>query len=159
MKKYLVLWASEILIWILLLLGLLIETVAIPLVSAELSTQYEEYSGDQVLIQLMLTSIVLAAQVSLLVVVGLLRRIRAGRLFNGKTFRWVWGLVFSFTLLAANFAILLGWLMSENTLPPSLFVALFVAILLSVTVALVTLVLRGVLSSAIDTQIEMEGVI
>lgn len=159
MTRNLILRASESSIWVLLMLGVLIETLAIPQVSADLSNQYEEYRGDEFWIQLMLTSIVVAAQVSLFVIVSLLRRIRFGRLFNRASLMWVWGLVVSFALIAATLAFLLGWLMAENTLPPSLFIALFVAILLSVTVALVTVALRGVLRNAIDTQIEMQGVI
>ena len=107
----------------------------------------------------MLTVIVFAGQVSLGFISLLLSRIRGQKLVSETTLKWVKALATSLLAVAATFAFLLIWLTGKNTLPPSLAVFLLVAILASTTVAFVTLSLKGVLQSAIATQLEMDGVI
>lgn len=150
---------SQFLTWTLIFIGLIVQVFAVPELSQRLSVIYQEYAGDQTIIQVMLTVIVSVGQVSLGLISLLLARIKAQKLLSETTLKWVQALATSLLAVAATFTFLLVWLIGKNTLPPSLAGFLLVAILGSTTVALVTLSLKGVLKSAIATQLEMDGVI
>jgi hypothetical protein len=150
---------SQFFTWTLIFIGLIVQVFALPQISASLSNQYAEYAADTAIIQIMLTVIVFAGQVSLGFISLLLSRIRVQKLVSETTLKWVKALATSLLAVAATFAFLMFWLIGKNTLPPSLAGFLLVAILASTTVAFVTLSLKGVLVSAIATQIEMDAVI
>ena len=157
-RKYLV-RASESLIWVLVVIGLLVQIFVIPIVSNSLSQQFVEYSADAAIIATMLTAIVFVGQATLAFISLLLRRIRADELLTPNTNKWVNALALSLFVAAATFVFLMVWLTAKNTLPPSLAIVLLLAILVSVTVALVTLSLKGVLQEATAARIEMDAVI
>jgi hypothetical protein len=150
---------SQFLTWTLIVIGLIVQVFALPELSQRLSLIYQEYVGDRAIIQVMLTVIVFVGQVSLGFISLLLARIRAQKLLSETTLKWVQALATSLLAVAATFTFLMVWLIGKNTLPPSLAGFLLVAILVTTTVALVTLSLKGVLQSAIATQLEMDGVI
>jgi len=150
---------AETFIVLLIAIGLLVQVVAVPLISSSLSDEYTEYSNDRIFIQVMLTSIILTGQLSLGFVLLLLRRVRTARLLNQDAFKWVSLLSASLFVVAATFSFLLFWLVGKNTLPPALGGGLIGAILLSATMGLVTVALKGVLRGAVAAQTELEGVI
>ncbi|MEO0024274.1 MAG: hypothetical protein RL196_715 [Actinomycetota bacterium] len=150
---------SELLVWVIVLAGLLTQLFALPQVSESLSEQYQEYSRDKFFIQTLLTLIVFIGQISLGFIILLLRKVRHQKLLSEGTLKWVKALATSLAAVAGAFGVLICWLMSKNTLPPSLAAVLLLAILLSATMALITLALKGVLQSAIETHLELDGVI
>jgi Protein of unknown function (DUF2975) len=150
---------SETLIWALITIGLAVQVVVIPDVSNSLAKQYVEYSADAGIITAMLTAIIFVGQATLAFISLLLKRIRANELLSTTTIKWVNALASSLFVASLTFVFLLAWLVSKNTLPPSLAIALMLAVLVSATVALVTLSLKGVLQEATATRVEMDGVI
>ena len=159
MHRFLLTRVSEALIALLIFIALLAQVFVLPLVSQSLSEEYSEYSQDKLSIQIMLSAIVAVGQIVLALVWLLLSRIRNRALISETTLKWVNALATSLFAAGATLTVLLGWLISKNTLPPGLAGVLVLAILVTCTVALVTISLRGVLREAINTQIEMQAVI
>ena len=150
---------SYLLLWTLIMMGLLVQLVVIPEIAVMLVEQYSEYKTDGNFIQLILSSIVLAGQLTLALIWFLLRRVWSQEIIKESTPKWVVLLSASLFLSSATTAILLVWLINKNTLPPFLFLSLLAFILLSLSAALVTASLQRVLREAIATRLEMDAVI
>ena len=143
----------------LILLGFLMLLVIVPVLSTELSKSYEEYSGDEIAIQVLLSAIIVTAQFILGFVGFLLWRIKKHRLFVPANEKWVALLTISLFLFAGSFIALFLWLGQQNTMPPSLAIGLLGATILSAAVGFVTLSLLGALKRAIEQNLELESVI
>lgn len=150
---------ATLVIWLLITFGMLLHFLLIPMLSLELPASYIEFRGDGVLIQLLLSSITLATQMTLLSIYLLLRRIIKGELISVISVKWVnvlAGSAFAFTgLLVA----LLSWLTSQEAAGPAIAFGLIGGILIGATVTLVTLSLKFVLQDAIANHQELEAVI
>ena len=150
---------AEICIFIVIACIIVAELFAVPEVASGLADSYVEYGSDALTIQFLLTAILISAKLSLLFIAFLVRKIRKNQLISEPAFRWIGALVLSLFAVAGSFAVLMAWLISKNTLPPSVGGTLLGAILLSVIMSFTTLALKSVLRAAVDTQLELEGVI
>jgi hypothetical protein len=146
-------------IWMLVLVGFLLEFLVIPELSRQLSSTYTEYSDQGFEIQLMLTSIVFVGQVSMILIAFLLSRILSHRLLEKRSNAYAQWLASSFVAISILTATLLMWLISRNTLPPALGIALAVSILVAAIAGLITWSLTGVLKEATKARVELESVI
>lgn len=144
---------------LLLLVGFLLEFLVIPELSRDLSTTYTEYSDQGALIQLMLSSMVVVGQVSIVLIALLLSKITNHRLLEKRSTAFAQGLAMSFAALSILTASLLMWLISRNTLPPALAIALVISILVTAIAGLVTWSLTEVLKEATHARVELESVI
>jgi hypothetical protein len=110
-------------------------------------------------IQVLLSAIIVTAQLILGFVSFLLWRIKKHRLFVPANEKWVALLTISLFLFAGSFIALFLWLGQQNTMPPSLAIGLLGATILSAAVGFVTLSLLGALKRAIEQNLELESVI
>jgi hypothetical protein len=150
---------ASVIIWLLQGVGLLSITVLIPTLSQELAQRYEEYTGDQFLIQSLLSCIVIAGQLTLGAIAWLLMRVKKSKLLDSRSSQAVRFLMGSLFAVSGLLAALLTWLIVKNTLPPSLLVGLSVSILLSAAAGFVVAALNRVLREATNARIELESVI
>lgn len=147
------------LLMFLLLLGFLMLIVIVPVLSNQMAEGYEEYSGDGLAIQVLLSSIIVTAQIILGITSFLLWRIKKQQLFVPANEKWVASMTLSLFLFAGSFIALFVWLGQQNTMPPILAIGLLGAAILSAAVGFVTLSLLGALKRAIEQNLELESVI
>jgi hypothetical protein len=144
---------------LLVLVGILLEFLVIPELSRELTSSYSEYSDQGLIIQAMLVSMVLVGQVSIVLIGLLLSKITNQKLLEKRSTAFAQSLAISFAALSILTATLLLWLISRNTLPPSLAIALVISILVTAIAGLVTWSLTDVLKEATQARFELERVI
>ena len=145
--------------WALIGFGALLEIFALPILSAELASAYTEYSGQQITIQASLTTLVLLGQIALALIATLLNRVKNRKLLELSSSRFTYLLALVFMLIAATLVGLTQWLISRNTLPPSLSIFLLASMFACFITSLVTLALTEVLKEATTNRIELESVI
>ena len=88
------------LLMFLILLGFLMLFVIVPVLSNQLSEGYEEYTGDGLAIQVLLSSIIVTAQIILGITSFLLLRIKKQQLFVPANEKWVASMTLSLFLFA-----------------------------------------------------------
>jgi hypothetical protein len=159
MKKSVFTNVAIFLLAFLILLGLLVLTFIVPVLSLELTESYEEYSGDGLAIQVLLSAIIITGLIILGFTCLLLVRIKNQKLFVPANEKWVALLTLSLFLFAGSFIALFLWLGQQNTMPPILAIGLLGAAILSAAVGFVTLSLLGALQRAIEQNLELESVI
>jgi hypothetical protein len=137
-------------------LGLLF---VIPATTTDLVQTYSDYSGDHILIQILLSAPTVIAIMILGEIIFLLLLVRQNKILKYSTFKWVLLLGYTSATLAASFGALFGYLNLKNTLPPGVAIVILALILLSLAVALVTFSLLGLLRSATEAKLDLEGVI
>ena len=92
-------------------------------------------------------------------IIFLLVLVRQNKMLTYSTFKWVRLLGYSAFTLAASFGSLIGYLDYKNTLPPGVAIVIIVLILFSLAVSLVTFSLLGLLRTATEAKLDLEGVI
>lgn len=137
-------------------LGLL---VVIPATAADLVQTFSDYSGDQNLIQVLLSIPTFIAITIFCEIIFLLVLLGQNKMLTYSTFKWVRLLGYSAFALAASFGSLIGYLEYKNTLPPGVAIVIIVLILFSLAVSLVTFSLLGLLRTATEAKLDLEGVI
>jgi hypothetical protein len=137
-------------------LGLL---VVIPATAADLVQTFSDYSGDQNLIQVLLSIPTFIAITIFCEIIFLLVLLGQNKMLTYSTFKWVRLLGYSAFTLAASFGSLIGYLEYKNTLPPGVAIVIIVLILFSLAVSLVTFSLLGLLRTATEAKLDLEGVI
>lgn len=150
---------ASVVLWVLVLIGFAFHFAFVPALSHGINQEFEEFANDRWLIQGLITAPVIFGQILLLIIIFLLRRIRAEQMFSTSVYKWVRLLAVDALALAASFVTIFVWLNIKNTLPPAIGIVLLVAILLSLAVSLVTASLLGLLKKATDVSQELEGVI
>lgn len=144
---------------LIVLFGILGLFLVIPSIAADLVGNYSEYSGDQALIQVLLSAPVVITIAVFGQVIALLRMLARNNMLSYSAFKWVKGLGYSAATLAVSFGALFSFLLWKNTMPPSIGIVIIVLILFSSAVSLVTFSLLGLLKSATETKLDLEGVI
>ena len=144
---------------LIVLFGILGLFLVIPSIAADLVGNYSEYSGDQALIQVLLSAPVVITIAVFGQVIALLRMLARNNMLSYSAFKWVKGLGYSAATLAVSFGALFSFLLWKNTMPPSIGFVIIVLILFSSAVSLVTFSLLGLLKSATETKLDLEGVI
>lgn len=150
---------ANITIWLIISSGMLFHFLFIPMLSQELPSDYVEFQGDGVLIQLFLSIITLAAQSALLAISFLLSRIVRGNLLSGTSINWVNVLASSCLTFSVLLIALLYWLTIQGAAGPAIALGLLGGALIGVVFTCVTLALKYVLKSAIANHLELEAVI
>jgi hypothetical protein len=153
---------SKIATWLigfLIFIGVLILLWVIPQNSEGLERTYDEFKGDALTIQVLLSLITICCIAALLAISRLLNRIRFGGLHSTEAQRWVNALALSSFALVGSFVILFAWLSSQNAVGPLAAIGLFAGISIAATVGFITLALKSVLLEATANQQELEGVI
>jgi len=151
--------AASFTIWLLISFGMLFQFLFIPMLSRELPSNYVEFQGDGLSIQLFLSSITLTAQSTLFAVSFLLHRILKGTLINKSALTWVNTLAISCWSFSVLLVGLLYWLSIQGAAGPAIALGLIGAALVAAAFAFVTLSLKYVLKAAIANQQELEAVI
>jgi hypothetical protein len=151
--------AASFTIWLLISFGMLFQFLFIPMLSRELPSNYVEFQGDGLSIQLFLSSITLTAQSTLFAVSFLLHRILKGTLINKSALIWVNTLAISCSSFSVLLVGLLYWLSIQGAAGPAIALGLIGAALVAAAFAFVTLSLKYVLKAAIANQQELEAVI
>ena len=146
-------------LWLLILIGLVVLGLFIPANVSALQNSYQEYSGDGLTIQTLLSVPVLIGQLILFEVMYLIRLVHRNQMFTNRAFKWVQALTISAFALAGSIAVVAIWLANKNTLPPFVAIVLAVTFLLVLAVALVVISLLGLLKRATEASQELEGVI
>jgi hypothetical protein len=146
-------------LWLLILLGLVVLGLFIPVNVSALQNTYQEYSGDGLTIQILLSVPVLIGQLILFEVMYLIRLVHRNQMFTSRAFKWVQALTISAFALAGSIGVIAIWLSNKNTLPPFVAIVLAVTFLLVLAVALVVISLLGLLKRATEASQELEGVI
>lgn len=152
-------FGANAVIWLLILIGIPLLLFIVPLLAVELASAYSEFSNEGLAIMALIGTPVLLGQTLLVIVLVLLRRIRADRVFAAASYKWVKLLAWNAAALAVSFGAILVWLSAKNTLPPLVLATLLIATLLSLGVALVTATLFGILRQATAVTEELEGLI
>jgi hypothetical protein len=150
---------ANITIWVLISFGMLFHFLFIPMLSRELPATYVEFNGDGLLIQILLSTITLVAQSTLLAVSLLLRRILKGNLFSESAITWVNVLATSCATFSGLLVSLLYWLTFQGAAGPAIAFGLIGGAIVGAAFACVTLSLKYVLKAAIVNQHELEAVI
>ncbi len=159
MKKPVFTNVAILLLAFLILLGLLMLIFTVPVLSIELTESYEEYSGDGLAIQALLSAIIITGQIILGFMCLLLLRIKKQKLFVPANEKWVALLTISLFLFGGSFVALFWWLGEQNTMPPILAIGLLGGAIVSAAFGFVTLSLLGALKRAIEQNLELESVI
>ena len=146
-------------LWLLILIGLVVLVLFIPVNVSALQNTYQEYSGDGLTIQILLSVPVLIGQLILFEVMYLIRLVHRNQMFTNRAFKWVQALTISAFALAGSIGVIAIWLSNKNTLPPFVLMVLAVSFLLVLAVALVVISLLGLLKRATEASQELEGVI
>lgn len=150
---------ASVMLSLIVLFGILGLFLVIPSIAADLVGNYSEYSGDQALIQVLLSAPVVITIAVFGQVIALLRMLARNNMLSYSAFKWVKGLGYSAATLAVSFGALFSFLLWKNTMPPSIGIVIIVLILFSSAVSLVTFSLLGLLKSATETKLDLEGVI
>ena len=140
-------------------IGVLGLVFVIPATAQELARTYSEYAGDRNTIQLLLSVPTAITIVIFGEIIYLLVLVSRGKMLSFSTFKWVRLLGYSAAILAVSFVGLFGYLNYKNTLPPSIALAICVLMLFSAAVSLVTFSLLGLLKSATEAKLDLDGVI
>lgn len=138
------------------LLGLLF---VIPATTEGLVSTYSDYSGDQKVIQVLLSVPVALSIMIFSEIIFLLMRVGQNKMLTYAAFKWVRLLGYTAATLAVSFGALFGYLSFKNTLPPAVAIVILVLISFSLAVSLVTFSLLGLLRSATEAKLDLEGVI
>ena len=145
-------------IWILILLGVLV-AILVPFLATELAHAYSAYTHDFWIIVLLLSTPVALAEIMLAIILILLNRIRADRIFSAAAHNWVRALSVIAAALSASFVAILIWLNMKNTLPPLLGIILMIGVFVPLAVAAVTKSMLSLLRRATKAREELEGVV
>jgi hypothetical protein len=137
-------------------LGLLF---VIPATATDLVQTYSDYSGDQNVIQILLSVPTFMAIIIFGEIIFLLVLAGQNKMLTYSTFKWVRLLGYSALTLAVSFGSLFSYLGIKNTLPPGVAIVIIVLILFSLAISLVTFSLLGLLRTATEAKIDLEGVI
>jgi hypothetical protein len=137
-------------------LGLLF---VIPATATDLVQTYSDYSGDQNVIQILLSVPTFMAIIIFGEIIFLLVLVGQNKMLTYSTFKWVRLLGYSALTLAVSFGSLFSYLGIKNTLPPGVAIVIIVLILFSLAISLVTFSLLGLLRTATEAKIDLEGVI
>lgn len=145
-------------IWMLMLLGVLV-SLAVPFVSDEFASDYNDYANDSGVIAGLLFIPIVLAESLLAIILVLLRRIRVDQMFSTIAHKWVRALSYNAGALSASFVVILIWLNIKNTLPPIIGLVLLIGVFVPLAVALVTRTLLVLLKRATHASDELEGVV
>lgn len=146
-------------IWLLLLVGAAAVVFVTPSIAGQLTAAYVEYQGDFVNLVVLLSSPVVAVMSMLVIVLVLLKRIRADRMFSSDVNRWIQALAISALGIASTFFAIIVWLSAKNTLPPLVLVVLLVGFITAMAIAFVIRSLLALLRSAKEAKDELAAVI
>jgi hypothetical protein len=131
----------------------------IPAMTADLVQTYSDFDGDQGFIQALLSIPTGIALIIFAEIIQLLLLVRKNKMLTNATFKWVLLLGYTSATLAGSFGAIFGYLNFKNTLPPGVAIAIVVLILFSLSVSLVTFSLLGLLRTATEAKLDLEGVI
>lgn len=145
-------------IWTLMLLGGLV-SISLPFAVSALVSEYADYANDFGTITILLVVPILLAESLLTIVLVLLRRIRADRMFSISAQGWVRALAYNAGALSVSFALILAWLNIKNTVPPIVGLVLLIGIVAPLAVSLVTRSLLVLLKRATSASEELQGVV
>jgi hypothetical protein len=141
-----------------MLLGGLV-SISLPFAVSALVSEYADYANDFGTITILLVVPILLAESLLTIVLVLLRRIRADRMFSISAQGWVRALAYNAGALSVSFALILAWLNIKNTLPPIVGLVLLIGIVAPLAVSLVTRSLLVLLKRATSASEELQGVV
>ena len=150
---------ANVAIWLLLIIGAAAVVFIAPTLASALTARYEEYQGDFVSLMFLLSAPVAAVMSMLVIVLVLLQRIRADRMFSSDVNRWIQALAISALMIALSILAILVWLAVKNTLPPLVLIALSVGFITALAIASVIRSLLALLRSAREAKDELAAVI
>lgn len=151
--------SASTVVCILIVLGFPTLLVIVPLLSVSLASSYSEFSNEGIALMALFGTPVVLSQSLLGIVLVLLGRIRADRMFSPQVNKWVRLLAWNSVALAASFLTILFWFGAKNTTPPLVMLGLVVASLVALAVGFVTATLLGTLRQATAATEELEAVI
>ena len=139
--------------------GILGLVFAIPATAAGLVRTYTDFSGDKDLIQILLSIPTAIAILIFCEIIFLLLLVSQNKMLTHSAYKWVRVLGYTTATLAVSFGLLFSYLSFKATLPPGIAIVILVLILFSLAVSLVTFSLLGLLRTATEAKLDLEGVI
>lgn len=159
MSHGLQIFAVRVVIVLVFGLGVLGQTVVVPLVARNAVRQFPEAAGLRIPGTLACIALVLCVQAALVCLWRLLSMVAEGDVFRRAALRWVTAVIACAWVATAICAASLVVLAAARALPPAVFLLLACGVIGGTGVALLVLVMRGLLLTATGLADELTEVI